>query len=159
MKISHAITLVAALALPQILSAKEKEEAVKLDRIPAAAARAIKTASGGAKLTGLSKEMEDGAVAYEAGWLVKGRKKEVTVAADGKVLAVEQTIALDEAPKAVRESIAKETGDGHVTGVERVEEKGKTTYEALIKMRKGSVEVVLDPKGKVVKREKKPKQD
>lgn len=159
MKLHPITALLAALALPQFVFAEESEKPIKFDQLPAPAAKAIKAAADGAKLKTLSKEKDDHADAYEAGWLVKGRKHEVTVAADGKVLAVEETIALEEAPKAARESIAKEAGGGKVTGVELVKEKGKTLYEALIKMENGCLEVVLDPKGKVVEREKKSRED
>jgi uncharacterized membrane protein YkoI len=153
------LATIALLALPSLVFAEESEKPIKFDQLPAAAAKAIKAAAGGARLKTLSEEKEDGKPAYEAGWLVKGRKHEVTVGADGKVFAVEETIALEEAPAPVRETIARETGAGKVTSVELVKEKGKTLYEALIKKDKGYLEVVVDPKGKVVEREKKSRED
>ena len=146
-------TLITTLALAGITFAAEESTPVKFGELPAPVAAAIKAAAGDAKFTDITKEKEDGIVAYAAAWKAKGRKHEVTVGEDGKVLGLEESIPLEEAPKAVRATIQKEADGREVIEVEKALEGGKTFFEAVIKTKKGTLEVKMDPSGKVVERE------
>jgi uncharacterized membrane protein YkoI len=88
-----AATVVLALALPAIAGEKEgkKKKEIKLGDCPAAVQQTIKDNAGGGEILEVEKATKkDGAVVYEAE--VKktdGKKVEVKVAADGKLLKVE----------------------------------------------------------------------
>ena len=154
MKINHIITLLAALAVPHFVFAEdEKDTVVKFGELPAAVAKAIKDAAGEAKLGKITLGDEDGTPAYETTWEAGGHKHEIAVAKDGKVLSLEEIIKLAEAPEAVRAAIAKEAGENKVLEVEKVLEKGKTHYEAVIVKGAGKEEVSFSEKGKVLERE------
>ena len=151
---SHHIIIITALALsPFAFAAEDSEKPVKLEDVPAAVAKAIKAAVGDAKLKELKSEKEDGVESIEAVWEVKGRVHEITVGLDGTVLSEEEIIPLDEAPAAVQAAIRKEAGDRKIIEVERVKEKGKTLFEAVIKTAKGKLELKLDEAGKELGRE------
>jgi uncharacterized membrane protein YkoI len=86
-----AATVALALALPAHAEGKKKKEEVKLADCPAAVQQTIKDNAGGGEILEVEKATKkDGTVVYEAE--VKkadGKKVEVKVAADGKLLKVE----------------------------------------------------------------------
>ena len=143
------------LVLLPALRAEEEKRPLKLSDLPQAAAKAITDAAGGAAITEISLEDEDGTPAYEAVWTAKHHKHEITVAKDGTVLSLEETVMIDEVPEAVRAAITKESAGGKLVSVEKVEEKGKTCYEAVIRKDKEESEVTLDAQGKILDREEK----
>ncbi len=152
MKTHHLIITALALS-PFAFATEDSEKPVKLQDLPAAVAKAIKAAAGDAKLKELKSEKEDGVESVEAVWEVKGRVHEITVALDGTVLSEEEIIPLNEAPAAVQAAINKEAGDRKIIEVERVKEKGKTLFEAVIKTAKGRLELKLNEAGKELERE------
>lgn len=153
MKTTHIITLLAALAVPHFVLAEEEDKPVNFGDLPAAVAKAIKQASGDAKLGKVTLGDEDGTQAYETTWEAGGHKHEIAVAKDGTVLSLEEIIKLDEAPEAVRAAMKKEAGTNEIVEVEKVVEKGKTHYEAVVKKGKGKEEVSFSADGKVLGRE------
>ena len=145
--------VLAALLLP--LSAMARETApLTIDQLPEKAAAAIKAATAGAKEIKLKKEKEDGVDAIEAKWMVDGHQHEVTVTPEGKLLSVEEMIALKSAPDGVQAAVKKAAGDKEVTEVEKAIADGVTTYEAVIETKDGEVELKLDAAGKEIAREK-----
>ncbi len=66
-----------------------EEEAVTLDQVPEAVKATILTEAGGATLTEIERETEDGAVVYEAEFEKDGKKMEITVAEDGTLISTE----------------------------------------------------------------------
>ncbi len=126
---------------------EEEDKPVKFSELPAAVAKAIKAATGDAKLKSIVLGDEDGTPAYEAVWLANGHQHEIAVAKDGTVLGLEEIITLEEAPEIIRAAIAKEAGSNKVL------EKGKTFFEAEIQNGKGKVAVRFNAKGKVLERE------
>ena len=153
MKPKYTIALLAALALPNFAFGEKDDKPVKFEELPAAVAKAIKDAAGDAKLEKIVLGDEDGTPAYEAAWDANGHKHEIAVATDGSVLGLEEIITLAEAPELVRAAITKEAGGNKVIEVEKVLEKGKTTYEATIKKGKTKEAVSFSEDGKVLERE------
>ena len=153
MKSKDAIALLAALALPNFAFGKEEDKPVKFEDLPAAVATAIKGAAGGAKLNTIVLGDEDGAPAYEATWDANGHKHEIAVAKDGSVLGLEEIITLAEAPEAVRAAMTKEAGGNKMLEVEKVLEKGRTTYEVTLKKGKTKEAVSFSEDGKILGRE------
>ena len=155
MKPTHVITLLATMALPHFAFAKEEDEKpVKFEDLPAAAAKAIKDAAGDSALKSIVAGKEDGIMAYEAVWEAKGHQHEIAVDKEGAVLCLEEILKLEEAPEVIRAAITKEAGANKVLEVEKVLEKGVTSFEAEIQEGKTKVTVSFDEKGKVLEREK-----
>lgn len=131
------------------------EEKVSIDKIPAAAAKALKEQAGDAKITNLSREKEEGKTVYEATFTRKSRVHDVTVNDAGKLLSDEEVVPVSEAPQAVRAAIEKELPGARILKFERIHEGGKVSYEALLSSKEKREEIKLDEKGKVLEREDK----
>lgn len=150
MRLMTTILLSTLLLLGQT-PAKDSEEKVKMQDLPPAVQQAVKEHSKGARLHGLSKEVENGKTLYEAEYLVGGRTKDVTFDASGKVVTVEEQVTLSTIPASARQAIQKAVGTGKVTLVEAVTEEGGTFYEAHIQKLGKASEFKVDAAGKPVK--------
>ena len=64
---------------------KGEEETVPLDKVPAAARKAIEANAKGAKIERVQRIKEDGETVYEAAYVLKGKTTEVVFFADGKI--------------------------------------------------------------------------
>lgn len=137
--------------LALLLPAKSVESKVKLRDLPPAVQAAVKERSQGAILRGLSKEVEDGVVRYEAELKVKGRTRDVTFDESGKLVCVEEEIFLADVPAAARAAIEKAAAKGKLKQVESITEGGVTKYEAHIRRGLRSVEFKCDAAGGEVK--------
>jgi hypothetical protein len=154
------LALVALFGLATLRADDAKEEKVALDKLPKAVTEAVKAKFEGAELVSASKEKEDGKEVFEVVIKHKGHNVEVTLTPEGKVVSVEKEIEAKDAPKVVTEALDAKYPKATVKKVEEVTEDGKVTYEFLIvTAEKKTVEVVIDPKGKVVKEEKKDKEE
>jgi uncharacterized membrane protein YkoI len=127
------------------------DQKIKLQDMPPAVQQAVKAQSKGATVRGYAKEVEDGTTSYEAELTVKGRAKDISFGADGKVLAIEETVTLASIPTPARAAIHKIAGAGKVNKVESVAEKGTTNYEAAITKGGKRSEVKVNAEGKAVK--------
>jgi uncharacterized membrane protein YkoI len=149
------IALSTSLCLSAWAAEGDKEEKVSLDKLPAAVAKALKAQAGDEKITGLSKEKDEGKTVYEATFTKKGHVHDVTVDEDGKLVSDEETIPVSEAPKVIREAIEREFPGGKIEKFERIKEGGKTNYEALLSGNKKREEIKFSEDGKVIEREDK----
>ena len=64
---------------------KGEEETIPLDKVPAAARKAIEGNAKGAKIERVQRIKEDGETTYEAAYVLKGKTTEVVFFADGKI--------------------------------------------------------------------------
>ena len=64
---------------------KGEEETVPLDKVPEAARKAIEANAKGAKIERVQRIKEDGAITFEAAYVLKGKTTEVMFFADGKI--------------------------------------------------------------------------
>ena len=90
------------------LAAQDKK--LKKSDLPAAVQKSADEVSKGATVRGYSSEKEDGKLEYEVRLTVNGHSKDVTIAPDGTVLEVEEEVAMDALPAAVRDGLKKEAG-------------------------------------------------
>ncbi len=127
------------------------DQKIKLQDMPPAVQHAVKEHSKGATVRGYSKEVEDGTTSYEAELTVNGRARDISFGADGKVLAIEETVALESIPAPARAAIRKIAGAGKVNKVESVTEGGTTNYEAAITKGGKHSEVKVNAEGKAAK--------
>lgn len=148
--------IVAVLAGTAARADDEKEDKVPLDKVPKAVLDAVKAKFKGAELVSAQTEKEDGKLVYEINLKHKGHKVDVTLTPEGKIVSIEKTIAAKDLPKAVAEAIDGKYPKVTIKKAEEVTEGGKTNYEVLlVTADKKTVEVVIDPTGKIVKEEKK----
>lgn len=134
-----AVFLAAGIALGR--SQEEgQEKKVRMQDLPPSVRQAVKQHSQGLKLRGLTQETKGGSVFYEAELDVKGRTRDVTFDASGKLVSVEEEVSIDSIPTAAREAIRKVAGKDKITLVESVTEGGRTVYEAHIQRGRGQPE-------------------
>jgi hypothetical protein len=146
------IVFAVALFLAVTAFAQEKaekgEKHLKKTDLPAAVQKTADEQSHGATVKGYATEIEDGKRVYEVELTVNGHGKDVTIAADGTVLEVEEEAAMDSLPAAVRGGLQKKAGSGSITKVESITKNGNlVAYEAVVKTGKKSKEIQVGPDG------------
>ena len=145
--LSIALLLVTALASKA--TTQEKEKKLQRSDLPAAVQRAADEQSAGATVKGYSTEEDNGQVVYEVEMTMHGHARDVTIGADGTVLEVEQEVALDSLPAAVRTGLKQLAGSGTLGKIESVTKKGTlVAYEAHVKKGNKRSEIQVGPDGK-----------
>ena len=157
MKIRSLIQTAFAVSLVSITAARADEAAIaaKLAKFPPAAAEALKKAAGTATIEAVSIEKEGKVTLYEVDLVEAGKpNREVSVTADGKLNAEEETVPLDKVPDAARKAIEAGAKGAKVERVQRIKRAGGVSFEAayVLKGKKTEVEYLED--GKVKPEEK-----
>ena len=101
-------------------SAQDNEKKVKMSDLPEAVRKTVREQSKGATIRGLAKETENGKTSYEVELKVNGHNRDVLIDANGAVLAVEEQVALNALPPAVREELMRKAGKGKILIVESI---------------------------------------
>jgi len=141
---------VAVLVLTAIASqAAAQEKKLKRSDLPAAVQRSADEQSAGARVRGYSTEKENGQDVYEVEMTVHGHGRDVTIAADGTVLEIEEQMALDSLPTAVQAGLRQLAGSGRITKVESLTKRGTlVAYEAQVRTGTKRSEIQVGPDGK-----------
>jgi uncharacterized protein YxeA len=132
--------------------AEDPSVASKLAKFPTPAAEALKKAAGNAKMERVSIEKDGKITVYEAAFIEAGKApREVSVTADGKLNAEEETVPIDKVPEAARKAIEAGAKGAKIERINRINRtSGGITYEALYvnKGKKTEVEFLADGKQK-----------
>jgi hypothetical protein len=142
-----AFTFIAATVLAQ----EENKMKIKRFDLPPAVAKTVAAQSRGATIRGFSEEKDEGQTYYEAELMVNGRRKDVLMDADGKIVEVEEQIAIATLPPAVRNGLQAKAGTDKILKVESLTKRGKLVqYEAEVVTngKKSEVKVRIGPDGK-----------
>jgi hypothetical protein len=140
--VAFTVLLFSAMAVAQ-------EKKIKRSELPAAVEKTVVTQSKGATIRGFSEETEDGQIRYEAELMVNGRSKDVAMDASGAIVEVEEQVAMDSLPGAVRDGLEAKAGKGKLLKVESITKHDKlVAYEAQIATDGKRSEVQVDPNGK-----------
>ncbi|HWQ03633.1 MAG TPA: PepSY-like domain-containing protein [Candidatus Nitrosotenuis sp.] len=137
--------------------AAEQENEKKLTRkdVPAPVLAAFTKAYPMAKVIGYTQETEGGKTAYEIESTEGKIHRDVLYWPDGTLIVVEESLPVTEMPRAVQDAIKKASPSG-VVEISEILKRGKTVeYEVLIKEGAKKFELVLDPAGRILKREDK----
>jgi uncharacterized membrane protein YkoI len=138
-----------ALTLLCGVNAAAQEKQLKKSDLPAAVQKTADEQSKGATVKGYSSEVEEGKLEYEVALTVNGHARDVAIAADGTLLEVEDEVALDALPAAVREALQKQAGAGKITKVASLTKHGAlVAYEAHVLTGTKRSEVQVGPDGK-----------
>lgn len=140
-------TLALALAAGSILQAEEKK--ITRAELPSVVEKALVQQTNGATLRGLSKEVENGKTFYEAELTVNGHGRDVVFDESGQLVEVEEEMALESLPAAVRDGLRSAAGTGQIVKVESLTKLGKlVAYEAAVKTDGKRTEIKVAPDGK-----------
>jgi uncharacterized membrane protein YkoI len=142
------VVTLSALALASGAVASEKK--VQMTDLPPAVQKAVQEETKGAVLKGLAKETESGKTYYEAETTVNGHARDLLFDTAGKLVEVEEEMAMDAAPAAVQSAL-KGKGKGKVLMLESVKKGETVTYEAHIERNGKKSELALDASGKPIK--------
>ena len=131
------------------VQASGQERSLKRSDLPPAVQQTADEQSKGATVRGYSTETDNGQVIYEVSMTIHGRNRDVTIAADGTVLEIEQEVALDSLPAAVQEGLKQQAGSATIGVVEALTKHGAlVAYEAHLRTGTKRSEIQVGPDGK-----------
>lgn len=143
------VSTMIVLSLSFAANALGQEKHIKRSDLPAAVQKAADEQSKGATVRGYAKETEEGKLEYEVEMTLSGHSKDVTIDPAGNVLEVEEQVALEALPAAVRDGLQKKVGNGKITKVETITKHGTlVAYEAQVLTGGKKSEVQVGPGGK-----------
>jgi hypothetical protein len=149
MRISRTCPLVVVATILLAASAMAQEKKIQRSDLPAAVERAVVAQSKGATIRGFSQEKENGQTYYEAELTVNGHSKDVLMDANGGVVEVEERVAMDSLPAAVRDGLQAKAAKGKLLQVESITKRGiLVAYEAKVITDGKNSEVQVGPDGK-----------
>ncbi len=137
------------LALFFTISLAAREKHLKRSELPAAVQKTADEQSKGATVRGYASEIENGQLEYEVETTIHGHTRDVSIAPDGSILEIEEQVALNALPDAVRDALRNKAGRGTITKVESITKKGTlVAYEAQVRTGRKHSEVQVGPDGK-----------
>jgi len=148
MKTNYLVALaVGGLLFAGIAPAQEKK--IKRSDLPPAVEKTVAVQSAGATIRGFSSEVEKGQTLYEVELTVNGHSKDISMAADGSIVEVEEQVALDSLAAEVKAGLQAKAGKGKILKVESITKKNKlVAYEARVDTDGKKSEVQVGPDGK-----------
>lgn len=135
--------------------ARASEKPTKIEDLPAPVRRAVTLQSRGATILELSRDSEHGTTVYEVELDIKGHTKDISIAPDGKIVAVKEEVLLESIPAAARAAIEKAAGNGKIVRVETVTRGDPSSYylegyEAQLLKGHKKCEVEVNSRGKLL---------
>ena len=113
-------------------STAAQEAKIKFEDLPPAVQETAKAQSQGATVRGYSKEIEKGKTEYEVQLLADGKKRDVSIDPNGKVVETEQEVAFESVPQKAHDAIKQQARGARIERVEAVKSDQATVYEALV---------------------------
>jgi hypothetical protein len=148
MSVSRVVGLALVTCLSLTLPALTQENKIKRSDLPPAVEKTVAAQSQGATIRGFSEEKENGQTLYEAELIINGHSKDVLIDANGAVVEVEEQVALDSLPTAVRDGLQSKAGKGKLIKVESLTKHDKlVAYEAKVVTDGKKSEVQVGPDG------------
>jgi len=149
MKASRECALAIAAVLLCATLAVSQEKKIKRSDLPPAVEKTVAAQSEGATIRGFSQEKENGKTFYEAEMMVNGHSKDVLIDATGGIAEVEEEVALDSLPAAVKEGLQAKAGKGKLGKVESLTKHDKlVAYETVVQTNGKKSEIQVGPDGK-----------
>jgi hypothetical protein len=139
----------AAVLVAGLAGAAGADQKLQLKDAPAAVQKGVADNLKGATLKGLSKEIEGGKTTYEAETTLDGRSRDFVLDRSGRLLELEEEMATDAVPAAVKTALE---AHGRIVKVESVTRGTRVTYEGTVEKAGGKSTVALDGNGKAIKR-------
>jgi uncharacterized membrane protein YkoI len=138
-------TAVLAISAGPFLAAQK----VQVKDLPAAVQKGVQDNLNGGTVKTLAKEKEDGKTVYEVESTLNGKTRDFMLDATGHLLSVEDEIAVDALPPAVKTLFEKQ---GTIVSAEKLTKGAMVAYEAKVeKHGKKSAVGPVDANGKKVK--------
>jgi len=130
-------------------AASAQEKKIKRSDLPPAVEKTVAAQSAGATIRGFSAEKEKGQTLFEVAMTVNGHSKDISMAADGSIVEIEEQVALDSLSPEVKAGLQAKAGKGKILKVESLTKKDKlVAYEARVVTNGKKSEVQVGPDGK-----------
>jgi len=130
-------------------AASAQEKKIKRSDLPPAVEKTVAAQSAGATIRGFSTEKEKGQTLFEVAMTVNGHSKDISMAADGSIVEIEEQVALDSLSPEVKAGLQAKAGKGKILKVESLTKKDKlVAYEARVVTNGKKSEVQVGPDGK-----------
>jgi len=127
---------------------KDEKKRLRDEDLPPAVERTVAAQSQGATIKGFSSEVEGGKTLYEVELTMNGHGKDISMDKDGKIVEVEEEVAMDSLPSEVKAGLTKAAGNGTITKLESLTKGGKlVAYEADVKNGSKRSEIQVGPNG------------
>jgi hypothetical protein len=140
--------LVAGLVLAiAVNSSRADEKKIEPDRLPMAVANAIKSKFSGAQILSAEVEQANGQTRYEVAIKHNNHNVEVTLNADGTIVATAKDINANELPKPVYEAVASRHRGYNASRIREIEENGKTSFAVQFPSDRERMTVLFDGAG------------
>jgi hypothetical protein len=149
-------TFILGLSVASLLGvpAVGQEKHIKRADLPPAVEKTVAAEAHGATIKGFSTEKEKGQVFYEAELSVNGHTKDILMNANGAIVEVEEQVAMESLPAAVKSGLQAKARGGKLLRVESLTKGGKlVAYEAVVLTGGKSTEVQVGPDGKLLDHE------
>jgi hypothetical protein len=131
-----------------LTGAQAQEKKIKREDLPPAVEKTVAAQSKDATIKGFSSEVDEGKTLYEVELTVNGHGKDISMDKEGKIIEVEEEVAMDSLPPEVNAGLTKAAGSGTITKVESLVKGGKlVAYEADVKNGPKRSEVQVGPNG------------
>ena len=149
-----AASLICMTALTALTSFQVRAQEIKIpqSKVPSAVLSAFAKSYPKARIRATAREREGTLTYYEIESSEGKAVRDLLYTEDGTLAEVEETIAADTLPEAVRGSISKEAPNATITRAERVTRKDALTYEIHLAVRGAKGSMLIDPSGKVLKK-------
>ena len=145
----RSINIIGMVGALMATSAIAQEKKIRRSDLPPAVEKTVTAQSSGAAVRGFSKEMEKGQTYYEAEMIVNGHTKDILINATGTIVEVEEQVAMDALPPAVKSGLQAKAGKGKLVKVESITKKDNlVAYEAQVRNGGKKSEVQVGPDGK-----------
>jgi hypothetical protein len=137
------------LSLSVLSHAAEKK--ISRSALPPPVAKTAEEQSKGANVRGYSQDTQKGQLEYEVEMTVNGHSRDVSIAADGRVLEVEEQVDMGTLPASVQLGLKQKAGKGSITKIESITRHGAIiAYEAQVMMQGKHKEIQVGPDGKAL---------
>jgi hypothetical protein len=128
-----------------------REQKIACDALPPTVRATFEKTFAKATLKDCVKEVEKGKTSYEIISTEGETSRHIRFHADGRIMEVEEPVAIDSVPEPARQAVSKKYPKGEITLVEKVTRDEQVQYEFRVKQGKRTVQVAFDANGKEVK--------
>ena len=137
-----------------LATAQAQEKKIRREELPPAVEKTVAQQSQGATIKGFSTEVDKGKRLYEVELTVDGHGKDISMDKGGKIVEVEEEVAMGSLSPEVKAGLTKAAGSGTITKVESLTKAGKlVAYEADVTNGTKHSEVQVGPNGNKLARE------
>jgi len=143
-----ACSLVLTVSTSSLWAAEQK---IACDTVPAPVRAGFEKAFASAAMKDCAKEVEKGKTTYEIISTEGETSRHVRLHADGRIMEVEEPVAIGSVPEPARQAVSKKYPKGEIALVEKVTREGQVSYEFQVKQGKKSMQMAVDENGKQVK--------